>query len=546
MTIRRLITIGILLGPLFLFMSCSEKKEDTDVKKIKEYRVYIDSLYKNYEKKVITLNKQLIIDLFDSIAYSSLDLILEQRAYKSNPESRPNLKGYSLDEMESQLLDKNPNIDSIKKYIHRFKILRSRLLENTRSKNRFINVTDTLLDSKLYRDRILKSKDSIYTSHVKALKNMMTDFQKVFEDLLPEQQWENEKKIELQNKYRAILNREDKRIAGFFNGLKAKSKLLFWLFMASSILNTVLVILLFKKKNMHKNYEGEENVIVPLSSSEKSEKPPKVYLSREKITSVIKGEFVQFKKSFEKEFHKDCIETQETRLKSLESGLLEDYYDRNFEDIDTLKKSIRGFIDAKRTAFEEAIKKYMAKSTAIKEIDKAINAENIIADYSSTLISADEIRIKVNQYKQNYFDELPKVKPISELYQDIANLKKEIKTFIDRRIKENSQLYFPFTDINGIVTNDKKSKERQRDSALKLTLHPDDTSKASFQLLYDYTEMMLGGIQSYDVLLMPICNLKAENFNRNGTRIQQLAEDGEMTLEDGNWLVTKKLDIKII
>lgn len=537
-------TIGNLWVLLLLFTNCSEKKEDTDITKTEAYRTYVDSRYRDYEKRVNTANKTLVMDLFDSIAYSSLDLILEKRAYASNPDNRPNLRRYTLDKMERALLDQSDDIDSIKIYIDRFKMLRTPLLRDRLSKSEFQQVTDTLLGAKLYRDSIIKSKDSLYITHINILKNKVTAWQDVFEDPLPMKQWEEEKGTALQKAYQTQLSEKNEEGDGFFVQLKGKSTLLFWCLIGSILMNLVLIIFLFK--NRDENDMLDNDVTIPPNTKEAPKQTTPVLLAKEKVAFIVKNEFDHFKKSFEKKFLKDCAATQETKFGALEDTLLEDCNDQDFKDGPTLKKYIQKFVNAKRSALEEDIKKYVTKTMAIQEIDTAITAEKVIADFSSDLISDEEIRLKVNQYKKNAFDELPQVKLKSELHRDILNLKKEIHAFINHRIKENSQLYFPFTDTNGTVMDNKKSKERERDSALKLSLHPDDTSKASFQLLYDYTEMMLGGIQSYDVLLMPICHLKGENFNRNGTRIQQLADDGEMILENGQWRVTKKLDIKII
>ncbi|MGB3150427.1 MAG: hypothetical protein WBB27_07160, partial [Maribacter sp.] len=116
---------------------------------------------------------------------------------------------------------------------------------------------------------------------------------------------------------------------------------------------------------------------------------------------------------------------------------------------------------------------------------------------------------------------------------------------IEKMITENSQFYFPFADAQGVLYDDKKSREIERDSAIKLTLEPTDKTRATFQLLYEYSDMMQAGIQSYDILLLPICDLKSEDFDRNGTKISQNGRNGEMVLDDGKWKLHTKLAIKI-
>jgi 23S rRNA A2030 N6-methylase RlmJ len=51
---------------------------------------------------------------------------------------------------------------------------------------------------------------------------------------------------------------------------------------------------------------------------------------------------------------------------------------------------------------------------------------------------------------------------------------------------------------------------------------------------------------SYDSFLVPICELKSEDFNSTGTKIEQTGDDGSMELEDGYLKVKNKLPIKVI
>ena len=147
--------------------------------------------------------------------------------------------------------------------------------------------------------------------------------------------------------------------------------------------------------------------------------------------------------------------------------------------------------------------------------------------------------------KERFKEELPKVISINELEVNINALESSITLAIEKMVKENSQLYFPYTDAQGILLDTKKSKDKERDSAILLIVDPLNGTQANFRLLYEYSEMMQAGIQSYDILLLPICDLKSENFNRNGTTITQNGPDGKMKLENGMWKVQTKLSIKI-
>ena len=152
----------------------------------------------------------------------------------------------------------------------------------------------------------------------------------------------------------------------------------------------------------------------------------------------------------------------------------------------------------------------------------------------------------VNQQKMIAITSLKQTNNLKELTLIIDQVKEKINTLLKQLELQNSVFYFPFADAKGELDHLKKCKEKQRDSAIILTLDPANLTRASYKLLYNKIDMMQAAIMSYDSLLIPICELKSENFNSAGTQIIQIGPDGVMNLENNQWIVSQKLSIKVI
>ena len=94
----------------------------------------------------------------------------------------------------------------------------------------------------------------------------------------------------------------------------------------------------------------------------------------------------------------------------------------------------------------------------------------------------------------------------------IDEVEENIIQVLHKMIEDGLVYYFPFADRNGALEDERKTKLIERDSAIKLSINPEDLSKAKFTLLYDKDDMMKAGIMSYDSLLVPICELLNKHF----------------------------------
>ncbi len=142
--------------------------------------------------------------------------------------------------------------------------------------------------------------------------------------------------------------------------------------------------------------------------------------------------------------------------------------------------------------------------------------------------------------------ELPNAIDKSKLSIRTDSLKNDIDMVLQKMVQDNLVYYFACADMNGRLNDTKKTKSIERDSAIKLSINPEDITKATFRLLLEKDDMMQAGIMSYDSFLIPICELTSDNFNSTGTTIEQIGADGTMELENSIWKVKNKLPIKVI
>ncbi len=531
------------IGVLFI-INCSNEPEVTTVEVSPAFETFKDSLYQNYKTDVLKKNRALLYTLFDSVAYKSLDLVLRDRVYPTNLERVPDLKKVSLNLMSSKLIDKEKNIDSVKKYIRRFISLRdASLKKGLRSKVTFSKTTNAILISNVFKNNILKEKDTVleYQNLSNQIVRNIKSAHGKYETILIKSSWFEKEYTSLENSFRNYEKNKKETGADSDSKLKISLWLILGLLAISFFVNLVLGILLFRNRRKTQKVELQENNT--LEREQQSELPSA--LTHPEVHNYISQGFTKLEGDLITKFHKDCIETQIEELKSFKSIVLEKSKSQQFKDLNQLKYSISPLVRKYQVQIVQKLAKIVDKHSAKEQLEEKLDTENFVIKYASSIVSGEEVRSKVIVLKKKFYNEIPKVISKSDLEIEIQNLRESLVMAIEKMITENSQFYFPFADAQGILYDDKKSKEKERDSAIKLTLYPKDKTRATFQLLYDYSDMMLAGIQSYDILLLPICDLKSENFNRNGTKIAQNGNDGEMTLEDGKWKLKTKLAIKI-
>ncbi len=532
------------VGVLFI-ISCSNKPEGPKAEVSPEFESFKDSLYENYKADVIKKNKVLLNTLFDSVAYRSIDLVLRDRAYESRPNEAPKLKGINLGEMKSKIKGSSKNDSAIRKYIDEFTLLKKDFSERGLSKKQlFRNQTDRIVKSEVYLQNIIKdnSKDSLYIDLTNDIRKFIKTAQSEYKTTNTKNEWAKKEKASIENKFNDFQKSKNESAQEPNSILKSKSLLLYILLIISLLANLLLGILWFRNRKKTRKAKVEESDVI---LEEEEESVPDTSLTPLEVSDYVSQTFKKLQANLATNYHPDCVATQSQEFKSYELVISQKSKSQQFKEIHELEQFVSPLIKNYDGQLAEKLAQIADKHSARQQLERTLDTENFVLKYASSIISEEEIRSKVLTLKKRFYDEMPKVISKSDLEIESQGLRESILMAIEKMITENSQLYFPYADTQGILYDDKKSKEKERDSAIKLTLDPKDKTRATFQLLYEYTDMMLAGIQSYDILLLPICDLQSEDFDRIGTKIFQNGKDGEMILDDGKWILKTKLAIKI-
>lgn len=531
-------------GVVFI-ISCSKEPEATTVQVRPGFESFKDSLYKNYKADVVKKNKALVNVLFDSVAYRSIDLVLRDRAYESRPEEAPKLEGVALSEMKFRIKGASKNDSAIRKYINKFIALNHSFSNAQLSKKTvFINETNSITESEVYLKDILKDKaqDSLYIELTNRVEGFIKTSQKKYQIIIPKNTWLKKHDTSIKNKFKSYQQSKNELLKDSDSILKNNNISLLVLLAVSLLSNLLLGTLWFRnRKKNRKNKVQESDVIL----EEEQESVPITSLTPIEVSDYVSQTFKKLQANLATNHHPDCVATQIKELKSYELAISEKSKSQQFKEIHELEQFVSPLIKKYDGQLAQKLAQILDKHSARQQFERKLDTENFVLKYASSIISEEEIRSKVMTLKKRFYDEMPKVISKSDFEIDVQNLRESIVMAIEKMITENSQLYFPYADAQGILYDDKRSKEKERDSAIKLTLDPKDKTRATFQLLYEYSDMMLAGIQSYDILLLPICDLNSEDFDRNGTKISQNGKDGEMILDDGKWKLQAKLAIKI-
>lgn len=532
------------VGVLFI-ISCSNKPEGPTTEISPEFESFEDSLYENYKADAVKKNKVLLNKLFDSVAYRSLDLVLTDRAYESNPKEAPKLKGLVLDEMKSRINGSSKNDSAIRKYIDEFVKLRKSYFEkNLSTKSVFVNETNRIVKSEMYLQNILKDKaeDSLYIELTNRVEGFIKTSQEKFEIIIPKNTWLKKHDAFIKNKFKTYQQRKNELVKDSDSILKNNNIWLLVLLAVSLLANLLQGILWFRNRKKTRKAKVEESDV---TLEEEQESVPDTSLTSLEVSDYVSQAFKKLLANLATNYHPDCVATQIDELKSYELVLSEKSKSQQFKEIHELEQFVSPLIKNYEGQLAQKLGQIVDKHSARQQFERTLDTENFVLKYASSIISEEEIRSKVMTLKKRFYDEMPEVISKSDLEIDVQSLRESIVMAIEKMITENSQLYFPYADTQGILYDDKKSKEKERDSAIKLSLDPKDKTRATFQLLYEYSDMMLAGIQSYDILLLPICDLKSEDFDRNGTKISQNGKDGEMIFDGEKWKLQTKLAIKI-
>lgn len=484
-------------------------------------------------------NRQLIHTMFDSIAYESLDLVMRDRAFVNKPDAIPELRKVTLDSIPLKLQKfgrTDKNIDSLYNYTERFIKLRNRYLEsNFKSLNQLKDSLEKIVGTSLIIKSIIKDKDKekhyvdLINKIEKHIEHTISNFKNI------ENKLERDVPEHLPNK---VLEKEYN--SEVWSLLNTNAILFFIVMIVSILLNIYLLFLHFKNKREKKRKDKVSSNNFSIAQKKDEVLRPII------VETLIQKEYEKWVSEIKQKFNTDCVSSISDTIENFKTNLVKEATSISFSNKEELQKYVDRYIETDVTELIQILKKCTNKTQAEHKIRQAIDNQSFFLEYSSATITKEEIHTIVDRFTRNLINELPSTISDADLSNTIYNTKQNIQQAIDKIIKDNLIFYFPFANDKGELLDDKKSKIKKRDSALRLVIDSHNPSKAYFQLLYDYSDMMQAGIQSYDIFLLPICDLTSENFNRTGSEIQQIGKDGQMYLEGNRWKIVKKITIKII
>ncbi len=536
--------------PSVIMMLLAFNCGDTDANLDNSTKVTSRKTINDSSIKVATEEKLVLVEnLFDSIAFTTIDWILTDRVKYETPNVKPNLKELRLGSYKDVI-----NNSKVIMFIDSMIAHRDRtILEAEKTEIKLKPAVNEFLKSDLYKKKILKTNsDSLKLNdiseevYLKNLKKVDTKVNKLIEKVIIEFD-KKEKSIAKLKKKKEDLKDEHGGIMAFF---KDKVWWLLGVLIISILLNIYQYITGRKKSKTKENSisnkqaepERENNY---LKASAVITPPSKLRPS--KVEDIITAEYDNLMQLFQRNYHRDCTDSISGKMNSLKEDVLEVANSKSFN----AKEDVLEFIEPKRKTHHatliDELKNCIAKDNLQPHLMNVIGVQDFIRKVNTEIISEDEIQTKIKQHVETFISEFNRTTiGKTQLDAEIVKLKEDIWGTLQKMVQDGLIYYFPFADTDGILKDDKKTKEIGRDSAIHLVINPDDLSTATFTLLYEQNEMMRAGIMSYDSFLIPICELKGEDFNSVGTKIEQIGPDGTMELEDGHWKVKNKLPIKVV
>lgn|GEM_PF-3869923 len=538
-----------LLPGVLLLLGCVQSEKEARFEN--ELNVSKPIIIENSDDQIFSKSKNQIIAFYDEIGYEIIDLILIKRVYEQNPEKRTKLENLPLDSFSNRLVKEDEK--KVKLYTDTLVRFKNNLISSIKKNtvgSRFKEVNDSLLTSPFFLETLLAGKkhDTIYADLVNTIKRRQSEVEITIKNNLERINKEVHKKgrdfqnVDVIKKPKQI--DEGQSISNFLINHK------WWLFgllIGSLLLNLFQYFLSRKKKSIPKRAlprknEDKYNISYndPLFQANPST------LNKSEIKKIIEQVYVQLRHSLSNIYHSDCVATISLKFDNLKSDTISEASSKFFRSEEELLRFLTSKIESHKSILSNELENCVPKEIAQQEIDKATASQNFMQRINTNIVSEKEILNKIQQFKTMVISELSNVILKPQLTNILGKLNNDITMALQKMVQDNLVYYFAFADTNGTLNDSKKTKTIERDSAIQLSVNPEDITKATFRLLLEKDDMMQAGIMSYDSFLIPICQLTSENFNSTGTKIEQIGPDGTMELENGIWKVKNKLPIKVI
>ncbi|MCK8480914.1 hypothetical protein [Psychroserpens algicola] len=542
------------LVTLLLVLSCGDNNNTYSESNEDKNEGFIENAYS--EEELLELEKDAIVAFYNNIGFEIIGLILKDRVYETNPEKSPLLKGVALDDYPSRLTDSIYE-KKVKLYSERLIEIRNGFIDsivNETILSDFENSKVVLLQSPFFNDTIIGKDPNGLTREDEPEYMSLVDIINKKADEVSTRLSEIKDQSKIESNAIEESSKEKQDIANEKKETKENSMLWMSLLGASVLLNVVQFILFRNKTKNIEDYPNDNETEYFEENSKEYERgsqqkfatsiPAKLKSTR--VEKIVDEAYDKMRQLLSDKYHQDCVKLISNEWDSFRLKGLNSLKSKSFKDRLEVEKSIKSIIDHHQSILERELEMCIPKSKAETDIENTVKRDNFNEVANIELLSEDEINSIIQQMKQATLFGLSVTMNKHQLVAKIDELEENIIETLQNKIKDGLVYYFPFTDVNGSLDDKKKTKVIERDSAIKLSINNEDMSKATFTLLYEEDDMMQAGIMSYDSFLIPICELKSEDFNSTGTRIEQTGNDGTMELVDGYWKVKNKLPIKVI
>lgn len=547
MSIKKVGYIIVLLG--IFFFSCAQGENEKHVGN--EVVLQNKQKVEEIQIKILEENKTLIKNFYDDVSYEIVNLILEERVYKTNGNNIV-LKAIPLDSFPNRLqkdVEKNVKKYSVK--LIEFKNQTISSLNKETLAGDFKKSKDDLINSSFYQEDIIgdRKSDSLYIKLTNKINKIYESTQDKI-SVLNEASLQPLKMLKMTSGDNISLPEklDNSILMSFSKILKKYSWWLFGLLVISILLHFFQVFICRKQRVQFQDKLDVERARKnrPTNNSQRRQKQPET-LHNSEVKALVAAAYVELQRLLSSKYHRDCVESISGKCDHLKSQSTALIISKNFTSTQEVKRAIQQQIKQDEAILISELTTCVLKQDATRIINDEIVVEAFAKAYNVSIISENEVESKIEQLKQFVILELPETISKSKLNESLSELKKDIVMALQKMVADSLVYYFPFADSDGTLEDTKKTNRLERDSAIKLSIDPEDITKARFRLLLEKNDMMMAGIMSYDSLLVPICDLLNENFNRSGTTIEPIGSKyGTMELKNDTWKVKNKLPIKII
>lgn len=492
--------------------------------------------------------KERIHKLFDDILLVTLDPNSFKDSVNINPLLSGGLEKFPLDTLKNK---------KAKVYVERLKELKKRNVDTLESQNRdsvFTSQLNTFFKDSIYKDYHNSQRSSIdstkvdssyYPNKINEIKALMWDTSVELNNLEEEPKPTYQQILE---KIWLLVLLIVSIAVNIFQWIRQKIK-----DRQSKKLEEEQVEESRQDDVVEKAFDNELDTIEETETKQHAvetvpveEEPKPKKLSSEKVGLLIKDKYTKHVQSVKSNYHQDCLEIITSEGEEEYTIKIKELTKKEYENEQEVFNALKPLLNQHKAFLKKQLDNCVSREQVKLRIQERINVERFLQSINTKLLSNDDIKSQIEIAFQNAFVDLPPTYTKSELEDKIIEIGSGISKALKKKETEKLTCYYPFSDTKGVLHENKKSSQETKESAIKLMIDPDNLKKARFTLVYDNKPVMKAGIMTYDKILMPICSIQKEGFNRMGTRIVQNGGDGVMEFENGAWKVKEKLLIKVL